>query len=92
MAKRAIHRVLELAIGIPVLLFGGGGIIADIRAYMWVQEDPEHRWGFVGVGTTIGLLPFLAGCWLVSMAVIRTWSRTAVNPPAPNPYTMPNSD
>lgn len=81
MTKRTVHRILELSAGVPLLLFGGMGIVTDVGTYRWIQEDPEHRWGFVGLGTMIGILPFLMGCWLVIMAVKRSWFGNPVNRP-----------
>ncbi len=64
------HRIIELLLGVPLLLFGGSLIYADISAYRWVQADPEHRRQMF-FGTPVGILPFLIGAWLVSMALIR---------------------
>ena len=66
-------------------MLGGWGILADVMAYMWIQEDPEHRWGFVGVGTMIGILPFTMGCWLVIMAVKRSCSQSPAKSLDPTP-------
>ena len=72
-----MHRMLELLVGVPLLLFGGMFIFSDIQGYMWIQADPEHRRSLFGpVGTMIGILPFIAGCWLDVMAVKRIGMKT----------------
>ena len=81
-----MHRILELSVGAPLFVLGGWGILADVMAYMWILEDPEHGRGFVGVGTMIGILPFIMGCWLVIMAVKRSCSQS----PAKSPESTPD--
>ena len=92
MAKQAIHRILELLVGLPLLVLGGTGIAADVRGYLWIQQDPSHRWGFVGPGTMLGFLPFAAGCWLVSRAIIRMRPRGSVKPSTSTPVDPAESN
>lgn len=74
MGKKTTHRILELLFGIPLLLLGGSFILGDIEGYLWVHADADHR-RMMAFGTPIGILPFLIGCWLVSVSAFRMFRR-----------------